>query len=85
MNIDMRIGHAHAGCVKGGLHAVHYVVVCVPVILRPRPEAQDVIDGAVAVAGHMRLDGAVRQDLFAARRRAAERFAYRVRIVVIGG
>ena len=51
MNIDMRIRHGDAGRGKGCLQAVEDVIAAGPVILRAGPEAQDVIDRAVAVAG----------------------------------
>ena len=63
MNIDMRIRHGDPSRGKGCLQAVEDVIAAGPVILRARPEAQDVIDRAVAVAGDVGFDGPAFEDL----------------------
>ena len=85
MNIDMRIRHGDTSRGKGCLQTVEDVIVAGPVILRAGPEAQDVIDRAVAVAGDVGLDGPVFEDLLMRGRGLREHGADGVRRVVIRG
>ena len=50
MNIDMWIGHRDARGGKGFLKSVQHVVIAGPIVLRTRPEAQDILDRIVAIA-----------------------------------
>ena len=63
MNIDMRIAHGDPGGGKDLLHPVEHIVIARPIILCARPEAQDILDRAVAVGDDVRLDRPVAERL----------------------
>ena len=72
MNIDMRIAHGDPGSGKDLLHPVEHIVIARPIILCARPEAQDILDRAVAVGEDVRLDRPVAARGFNPSRRGAE-------------
>ena len=84
MNIDMRIAHGDPGSGKDLLHPVEHIVIARPIILCARPEAQDILDRAVAVGDDVRLDRPVAERLFMRCRSGAEGGADLVRRIVIG-
>ena len=75
MNIDMWIGHRDARGGKGFLKSVQHVVIAGPIVLRTRPEAQDILDRIVAIGDDVCLDRPVAECLFVRCGSGAERRA----------
>ena len=75
MNIDMWIGHRDARGGKGFLKSVQHVVIAGPIVLRTRPEAQDILDRIVAIGDDVCLDRPVAECLFMRCGSGAERRA----------